>query len=66
MLLMQPKLSLHQHAGFLLHGVGPGEYDLEPFAVHFADRRFPDKHDSHPKPLSVAVIPSYRLGVKNQ
>jgi hypothetical protein len=41
--LMQPELDLHQHAGFLLHGVAAGENDLETFAVHLADRRFSHK-----------------------
>jgi hypothetical protein len=64
---VQPEFDLHEHAGFLLHGVASGEHDLEPFAVHFPDGRFPDKHNGHPKPpFPVAVIPSYRLGVKNQ
>jgi len=64
--LMEPELHLHQHARFMLQGVVPGEDDLEAFAVHFADRRFPHKLDCHSKPLSIAVSPSYRLGVKNQ
>jgi hypothetical protein len=66
MFLMEPEFSLHQHARFLLHGVASG-YDLETFAVHFADfGGFLTITIVMPIPISIAVSPSRSLGVKNR
>jgi len=56
MLLMQPEFDLHQHAGFLLHGVAPCKNDLQPFALDVADRRFSHKLNRHPDPRSGCVL----------
>jgi hypothetical protein len=64
--LMQPEFDLHEHAGLLLHRVTSGEHDLEAFAVHLADRRFPHKLNCHPDPVAVVFYQWYNLGVKNQ
>jgi hypothetical protein len=61
--VLKVEFGLHQHAGFLLHGVAPGEYDLQPFAVDFAESAVSSQAESSFQALS---NPSYSFGVKNQ
>ena len=67
MSLMEAESKLHKNAGLLFDGVVSRQRGLQMFTSDVADGAVSSQAElSFKADISIAVIPSYRLGVQNQ